>query len=1057
LAISVVDTASQATGSATSANDGSFATNIAAAVNDTLSLTATDAVGNVSSPTLITVRQTPSLPPSSGNTSLVYQGDLVDRVGGGTNGLSPDSQLDAVFTLSLNVGQGVTRTVSYITLVGPQTRSTQPNVGTGVLGVAADVGSTLLNSSTGQINFPVTTGATLTLFAADNGLIQPGETYTVTAVFTDGSQFVASYTITAPSDRQYVAHSATITASPAGVIVSGSTPGTTTLTVSNIRDIDGNQVPDGAWIALTATDMASLDPRGHQIRSAGGVISDGAAAPNNSAFRVYQILNGTVTATYNSGTVSPAPVSGAVAVIQMQAADSSGNVLGTKAAATADLNIHASTDQAVVLVSPGSLYADGNDRRATFTILVTDGAGNVVPDGTKVIVSANYCAGYNNGYCVRSAGGQIYGGVLNGSGQQVFTTSGGMVTGQASDSGLTAATGQVNPNSPLSIQVLPANSNGNQASSSVIGLGTVTLTGAGSSDIDVSPQSVAYVFPNSPLVQVIVHHLHDMRANLVPDGAQVVLTADNCGTRYDSGYCVNSDGGTMGGTGTINGSGLSVYALTGNQTSATYSAQMAGAPAAEQVLVANAQVLPANNAGNQIGSTAVAVAPIRVLGLDNAIGTAEPASILADGAIHTATVTFGPILDSYGNQVPDGSLVVAGAASCAARYANGYCVNSAGGQIVNGTASPSGSSYKTFSVQNGSVSVIYADQNVTAAPGQIPSGNVVLLDANSSGAVQSNTELGIVPVSLSGLTTAQGTANPTAVHADGADYRSTITLSSFKDASGNPVPDGTQIAVSASSCASRYSNGYCVNSAGGVIYGGTPMPGNSTYQLLTVTNGQVVAQYSSQGVAVGSGQQTATVQVLAATPQGAVINTTVVATVTVQLLAPATSTVTANPVDIFSDGGSHLTQITITGLLDADGLTPVPDGAKVGLSASYCAARYSSGYCVNSAGGQILSGGNSPGDGTPLSGNSTYSVFTVAGGKVVAAYADQGIASSANQTQVATVQVVPLNSAGTSVLSSTEIGVGSVNLRGASSATATGPTTLSISAGGTATLTFSGI
>jgi hypothetical protein len=182
-----------------------------------------------------------------------------------------------------------------------------------------------------------------------------------------------------------------------------------------------------------------------------------------------------------------------------------------------------------------------------------------------------------------------------------------------------------------------------------------------------------------------------------------------------------------------------------------------------------------------------------------------------------------------------------------------------------------------------------------------------------------------------------------------------------------------------------------------------------------------------------------------------------VATVTVQLLAPATSTVTANPVDIFSDGGSHLTQITISGLLDADGLTPVPDGAKVGLSASYCAARYSSGYCVNSAGGQILSGGNSAGDGTPLSGNSTYSVFTVAGGKVVAAYADQGIASSANQTQVATVQVEPLNSAGTSVLSTTEIGVGSVNLRGASSATATGPTTLSISAGGTGTLTFSGI
>jgi len=110
LVISVTDTVSQATATGTSAGDGSFATNIAAAVNDTLSLTATDVVGNVSAPTLITVRQTASLPPSSGNTSLVYQGDLVDLVGGGSNGLSPDGQLDAVFTMSLSIGQGLTRT-----------------------------------------------------------------------------------------------------------------------------------------------------------------------------------------------------------------------------------------------------------------------------------------------------------------------------------------------------------------------------------------------------------------------------------------------------------------------------------------------------------------------------------------------------------------------------------------------------------------------------------------------------------------------------------------------------------------------------------------------------------------------------------------------------------------------------------------------------------------------------------------------------------------------------------------------------------------------------------
>ena len=105
--------------------------------------------------------------------------------------------------MSLNIGQGITRTISYITLTGPQTRSTQSSN----LGVASDVGGPLLNGTNGTINFPITTGATLTLVASDNGLIQPGVLYTATAVFTDGSQFVAEYTYVAPANRQYVAHS----------------------------------------------------------------------------------------------------------------------------------------------------------------------------------------------------------------------------------------------------------------------------------------------------------------------------------------------------------------------------------------------------------------------------------------------------------------------------------------------------------------------------------------------------------------------------------------------------------------------------------------------------------------------------------------------------------------------------------------------------------------------------------------------------------------------------------------------------------------------------------
>src|SRR6202008_3057910 len=145
--------------------------------------------------------------------------------------------------------------------------------------------------------------------------------------------------------------------------------------------------------------------------------------------------------------------------------------------------------------------------------------------------------------------------------------------------------------------------------------------------------------------------------------------------------------------------------------------------------------------------------------------------------------------------------------------------------------------------------------------------------------------------------------------------------------------------------------------------GGKTATSNTNFQLFTITNGQVVTQYSSQGVRVSSGEQTAVVAVVAATPQGNIISRTALATVSVQLMAPSTATVAITPVDVFSDGAAHMAQITISGLLDADGVTPVPDGSKVGVTAVNCAALTTAGGCVSSAGGQILPAGVSPGDG----------------------------------------------------------------------------------------------
>jgi hypothetical protein len=128
----------------------------------------------------------------------------------------------------------------------------------------------------------------------------------------------------------------------------------------------------------------------------------------------------------------------------------------------------------------------------------------------------------------------------------------------------------------------------------------------------------------------------------------------------------------------------------------------------------------------------------------------------------------------------------------------------------------------------------------------------------------------------------------------------------------------------------------------------------------------------------------------------------------------------------------------------------------VALSAANCAALNQFNGCIGSIGGQILSAGTSPGDGSPVQGNTAFALFTVVGGQVHAAYADQGIATRVGQTQTANITVRILDDNG-NFLNNHAIGTGSANLHGATSATASGPTTLSINGGGQGAVTFSGI
>ena len=88
-------------------------------------------------------------------------------------------------------------------------------------------------------------------------------------------------------------------------------------------------------------------------------------------------------------------------------------------------------------------------------------------------------------------------------------------------------------------------------------------------------------------------------------------------------------------------------------------------------------------------------------------------------------------------------------------------------------------------------------------------------------------------------------------------------------------------------------------------------------------------------------------------------------------------------------------------------------------------------------------------------GNNSFGLFTISGGQVLANYSDVGVLTGIGQTQTANIQVVGAAVDGT-IPTITDIAVAPIALRGISSATGNGPTTLSKSSG-TVTVTFSGI
>jgi hypothetical protein len=1027
--------------------DGSFALSLAASIGDVVSLTAEDDLGNRSAATLTIVRSIPSLPPSEDAARLRFEGVVADRVG--LTALAPDGGLDAVFTVMLSLGDGVTRTLDYIDLDGPALRSTRASAGA-VLGVSSSAGGPLRNDADGEVSFDLTGIASLTLFAADEGFVLEGEIYTVTIVFTDGARLVGRVTVVPDTDERGVPHSVSIAASPETVVTAPGAEGTTLLTLEDIRDVEGTPVPDGARIAVAVADMATVDPFGNPIRSAGGRLPDGEQAQNHTAFRVFSINGGSVVTSYATDTVVPGTIAGAHVVVQVLAADEQGNVLGNEAIGTLDLNVRSASDRALFTVDGGSLYADKRPRLRSFLLEVRDAFGVLVPDGTKVLVSAASCAGRIAGVCIDSFGGTILGGFPSPSGTQYryFETAAGVATGEYQTPATAVPPGEVRF---AALQALPATAAGAVANQSTLGSARIALVGAGGAEIDLAPASAPIVLPERP-VQVRVRHVHDARANLVPDDAMLILSSASCATRDLAGACTPSDGGAItDGTASSEGASFRVFSLAGGAVNATYEARSVNAQAGD-IKVARIQLAMSDADGRRVNQTRIGVRDLPLLAPAHAVGSADPPSLLADGRVRTASVRFSPVIDAFGNPLPDGARVLVSAAASEGTRDGAFIPSVTGASILNGEV-PAFGAYRIFAVEGGAVTAVLGIDNVVSPVGRIQEANAVLLVAGPTNNIVDREVLGVVPVKLPGITSGLAAASPAAVEADGSDRRAVVTLTNLRDALGNPVPDGSLVGVSASFCAAR-AGGICINpDVAATIVGGESLPSlPAAYRAFTVQAEQIVAEVSTAGINVTSSSRTAIVQVVSIRTNGALVNPQeAIAAVEVELVRPGADRVETSPLGLFASGNMALSSITVK-------LGAAPDGAQVALTAENCAAGSTTGACIASEGGTILPAGlngTSPGDGEPANGDPRFRLFTVTGSEVKAVYSSGDITAGVAEMKIARVSVVATDGSG-NVTSPQALATGEVHLRGATAATANGPSSARLT-GGRAKITFAGI
>lgn len=771
-------------------------------------------------------------------------------------------------------------------------------------------------------------------------------------------------------------------------------PETLIVRFTQLSTWSGAPMAEGATVGVLAAEWYRVVDGGWSNGSAGGAILNGVPSPANGALRLLTVQNGAVTVEFSDADLYTPFDATRRSVISLLEVDANGQQTNNRPIASAAIDLP-HVQSATIIPAQTSALADGADRPMAVEInSVRDRLGNRVPDGARVGLTAEEWyrrsdGGWSNG----SAGGVISGGdpVANGSGFRAFTLVDGVARGLYSPAGVVFSTGQVR-DAVLSAAIVAPN--GNRIESRPFATGSVTLSSLGlaGGTIVASPSSLAATTGDNRSI-ISVTGLADSEGRALPDGAMIGVSATDWYRVSDGGCCNGSLGGTiLSGTTAPNQGSFKLHTVQNGGITITYSA--AGLWRHPRTS-ANAVIsLLPGNVNGIVGSRPFASVPITLSGPSAATVTPAVTATLADGVQRPIAVAVTNITDALGIPVPDGTRVALTAQNWYRLSDGGCCNSSAGGRFLDGDESGD-PNFRYYTVTNGRVDATYtADTVGYLSAGESRTAVLSLLLANvSSNSWPSSSPIGIGALTVSSALGGEISATPPTLLADTQDRRSTIRVTNLVDAQGQPVTNGTRVAVTAANWYRTGDGGCCNSSLGGTILGGAPSGGS--FRSFLVQDGGVEITYSSAGLLREANQTgPAVVSVLPADASGNAIGSRPLLSTAVTLAGLASATV-VSPATV-APGGS--VTVTLEDIRDAAG-QPVPDGTKLAFGTMNW--YFTNGGCCNNSAGGTISGG------TPSPADASWQVFTVSGGRVSATFQAPG---ANNVTSVISVTQADANS-----------------------------------------------